>query len=128
YQQGRAVDARIARFASADIRDDLWRAWSVKQQVCATPLFAYFFRVDPTSAAERLAELRKAGGSACTALEFPRIERQLMSPGLERQLIADAKSGNPNNRLAAFRALSIAGSRSALPVLFDAMEQGPGLK
>ena len=115
YRQARPVDARIARFASADIKDDLWRAWSAKpgwnggRQTCVTPLFAYFFRVDPTVAAERLAALRKGGGNACTTLNFYGLERQLMSPGLERQLLADAKSGNPDIRRAAFQMLSAGG-------------------
>jgi hypothetical protein len=134
YQQGRPVEARIARFASADIKEDLWRASSAKperngeRQNCATPLFAYFFRVDPSAASERLGEIRKAGGNACTALEFSGLERQLMSPGLERQLIVDAKSGTPNIQLAAFRMLSIAGSHAALPTLLDTIEQASGQK
>ena len=129
YRQGAPVDARIARFASADIKDDLWRAWSARPgQICVTPLFAYFFRVDPVQAAERLDELRKAGGNACATLDFYEAERQLISPGLERQLLADAKSANPNIRQAAFRMLSVAGSRAALPVLLHAIEASPALK
>lgn len=134
YQQGKPVEARIARFASADVKDDLWRAWSAKpgwngeRQICVTPLFAYFFRVDPAAAAERLAEFRKAGGNACTALDFSGLERQLMSSGLERQLMADTKSRNPNIQRAACRMLSVGGSHAALPTLFDAMEEASGLK
>lgn len=60
YQQGRPVEARIARFASADVDDDLWRAWSARpgrngqRQSCVTPLFAYFLRVDPTAAPQNV--------------------------------------------------------------------------
>lgn len=51
-----------------------------------------------------------------------------MSPGLERQLIADTKSGNPNIQRAAFRMLSMAGSHLALPALLDAIEETSGPK
>ncbi|MFN7997574.1 MAG: hypothetical protein U0Q18_28405 [Bryobacteraceae bacterium] len=128
YRQGKPVEARIARYASPEIREALWRVsvsrsgWNGQTQICVSPLFAYFFRVDPDVAAERLRDLRKAGGNACTALWFYDLESQLMSPGLEKQLILDARSANPALQLAAFRMLSGGGSPSALPALLDAIE------
>ncbi|HTB19445.1 MAG TPA: hypothetical protein VK708_15095, partial [Bryobacteraceae bacterium] len=61
YRQGKAVDARIARFASPAVKDQLWRAYNEKivargQPECTTPLLAYFFRVDPAAAAVRVAD------------------------------------------------------------------------
>jgi hypothetical protein len=133
YLAGKPVEARIARYASSDTKDEFWRAYNAKlaaarQPECATPILAYFFRVDPAEAARHVAESRKAGGYPCTALDFYQVERALMSPGLERQLLQDAKSPVPNIRLEAFRALSLAGSPAALPELLQALEQAGDLK
>ena len=128
YRQGKPVEARIARFAGAGLESELWRAWeskpgwAAKPPACVSPLFAYFFRVDPATAASRLAELRKGKENACTELKFVGLERQLMSPGMESQLIADAKSGNPMYQKAAFWVLYAGGSPAALPALLDAVE------
>jgi hypothetical protein len=130
YRADKPVEARIARFAGASIKDEMWRAYdeihATVNPACATPLLAYFFRVDPEPAARRVEETRKAGLSPCMALQFPGLERHLMSAGLERQLILDTKSANPTLRQAAYRALSLAGSPSVLPSMFQALEQGPG--
>jgi hypothetical protein len=130
YRAGKPVEARIARFAGASIKDEMWRAYdeihATVNPACATPLLAYFFRVDPDPAGRRVEETRKAGLSPCMALQFPGLERRLMSAGLERQLILDTKSANPTLRQAAYRALSLAGSPSVLPSMFQALEQGPG--
>jgi hypothetical protein len=133
YRQGKRVDARIARFASADIKDQLWLAYDERLKAqggpeCATPLLAYFFRVEPAAAASRVAEIRKAEAYACTALQFHGVERPLMSPALERQLIQDAKSSVPPIQLGALQALSMAGSPAVLPELFLTLEQAAGSK
>jgi len=129
YRVGKPVDARIARFASPEIKDELWRAYdrrhAADQPECATPLLAYFFRVDPEAAARRVAESRRAKPYPCMALQFPGLERSLMSAGLERQLILDTKSPVPNLRMAAYQTLSLAGSPSALSSLFQVLEEGP---
>ncbi|MDP9170207.1 MAG: hypothetical protein M3N54_06300 [Acidobacteriota bacterium] len=127
YRTGKPVDARIARFASPAIKEDLWRAYEQRHAAdkpeCATPLLAYFFRVDPEGAARRVEESRKGRPYPCMALQFAGLERSLMSPGLERQLIVDTTSPEPNLRRAAYRTLSLAGSPAALPSLFQALEQ-----
>jgi hypothetical protein len=133
YRQGSLVDARIARFASADIKDQLWRAYEERLASkggpeCATPLLAYFFRVDPAAAASRVADMRKAQAYPCTALQFHGVERPLMSPALERQLIQDAKSSVPLIQLGALGALSMAGSPAVLPQLLQTLEQAAGSK
>lgn len=126
YRQSKPVEGRIARYASAAIKDDLWRIWTARppasgeRQSCL--MFAYFFRVDPTAAAGRLADLRQDPGGACTALDFGTVERRLMSPGLERQLIADARSPDGNIQSAAFQMLAAGGSHADLPVLLDAID------
>jgi hypothetical protein len=130
YRAGKSNDARIARFASPAIKDEMWRAYDEKHRAekpeCVTPLLAYFFRVDAEVAARRVQENGKAGPYSCMALQFPGVERSLMSPGLERQLIPDTRSPNPSVRQAACRMLSLAGSPAALPSLFQALEQGSG--
>ncbi len=133
YQQGKPVEARIARFASADIKDEVGRAWDARVAPrgtlqCATPLLAYFFRVDPPAAARRIADSRKAGTNPCMALRFYRMERMLMSPGLERQLIQDTTSSDPSIRQAAYQTLSMGGSPSSLPELLKGLEQAAGSK
>jgi len=129
YRAGKPVDARIARFASPAIKDEMWRVYDQKHAAdkpeCATPLLAYFFRVDAEAAARRVDESRKAGPSPCMALQFAGLERSLMSPGLERQLVVDTKSPDPNLRRAAYQALSLAGSPAALSSLFQSLDQGP---
>ena len=133
YRQGKPVEARIARFASPAVKDELWSAWDARVKSpgnpgCTTPLLAYFFRVDPGAATQRVADSRKAGAYACTALRFSGLERHLMSPGLERQLIQDTKASEPAIRQAAYQSLSLAGSPAALPALLQALEQAPGSK
>jgi hypothetical protein len=135
YRQGKQVDARIARFASAGFEKEFWRAYQTKlasqpegSSTCVAPLFAYFFRVDPPAAERSLSEMRKAQPRACTALQFYRLERQLMSPGLEHQLIVDARSADQKVRQAAFQMLSVAGSPAALPALLEALESASGPK
>jgi hypothetical protein len=128
YLAGKPVEARIARYASPAVKNEFWRAYNAKiasshQPECATPILAYFFRVDAAEAARRVAESRKAGAYPCMALHFYEEERGVMSPGLEAQLIQDTKSPVPNIRLEAFRALSMAGSPAALPELLQALEQ-----
>jgi hypothetical protein len=51
------------------------------------------------------------------------MERMLMSPGLERQLIQDTTSSDPSIRQAAYQTLSMAGSPSSLPELLKGLEQ-----
>jgi hypothetical protein len=130
YRAGQGDDARIARFAGPAVKNEMWRAYNEKhaadKQECATPLLAYFFRVDPEAAARRVEESRKAELYPCMALQFSGFERSLMSRGLERQLILDIKSPDPNLRRAAYQTLSLAGSPAALPSLFRALEEGPG--
>jgi hypothetical protein len=129
YGTGKPVDARIARFASPAIKDEMWRAYDKKHATdkseCATPLLAYFFRVDPEAAVRRVADSRMAGPYPCMALQFPGLERSLMSPGLENQLTLDAKSSDPTLRRAAYQTLSLAGSPAALTSLFQALEERP---
>jgi hypothetical protein len=129
YGTGKPVDARIARFASPAIKDEMWRAYDKKHATdkseCATPLLAYFFRVDPEAAVRRVADSRMAGPYPCMALQFPGLERSLMSPGLESQLTLDAKSSDPTLRRAAYQTLSLAGSPAALTSLFQALEERP---
>jgi hypothetical protein len=131
YRQGKQVDARMGRFASAGIEADVWRAYDARlasqpqgAPACATPLFAYFFQVDPLAAGRRLAEMREQPG-LCTALQFYNFERQLMSPGLEHQLILDAKSADQNIRRDAFQMLRAAGSGTALPALMEDLKTTP---
>lgn len=124
------MDARIARFASPDIKDRLWRAYGEKLAArggpeCSTPLLAYFFRVDPLTAARRVAQSRKAEAYPCMALQFPGLERPLMSPGLERQLMEDTRSSVPNIRSGALQALSMAGSPAVFATLTQELDQ-PG--
>ncbi|HXJ39607.1 MAG TPA: HEAT repeat domain-containing protein, partial [Bryobacteraceae bacterium] len=130
YRAGKPVDARIARFASAAIKDEIGRAYDQKHAAdkpeCASPLLAYFFRVDPDAARRRVESSRKAGLNACMAFQLYGLERSLMSPGLEAQLILDTKSPDPNLRQTACRTLSMAGSPAALPSLLQALEQDPG--
>jgi hypothetical protein len=133
YRQGKMVDARIAGFASADIKDQLWRAYDEKLAArggpeCATPLLAYFFRVDPAAAASRVAQIRKPEAYPCTALQFNGVERPLMSPALEKQLIEDTKSSVPLIRMGALQTLSMAGSPAVLSALLQALEQAAGSK
>jgi hypothetical protein len=133
YRQGKLVDARIARFASPDIKDQLWRAYDERlasrgQPECATPLLAYFFRVDPAAAASRVAQSRKAEAYPCTALQFNGLERQLMSPALERQLMEDAKSPVPLIRMGALQMLAMAGSPEVLPDLLQNLDHPAGSK
>lgn len=135
YRQGKKVDARIARFASAAVEQEVWRAYDTRlkgqpqaRPACVTPLFAYFFRVDASAAARRLAEMRQTLPGSCTALRFYNLERQLMSPGLEQQLTLDAKSRDQSIRGAAFHALGVAGSPSVLPVLMQALKSAPEAK
>ncbi len=129
YRAGKPVDARIARFASPAIKDEMWRAYDEKHAAdkpeCATPLLAYFFRVDPEGGARRVEESRKAGPYPCMALQFAGLERSLMNAGLERQLIVDTKSPNQNLRGGAYQTLSLAGSPAALSSLFQALDQQP---
>jgi hypothetical protein len=133
YRQGKLVDARIARFAGADLKDQLWRAYDERLASragpeCATPLLAYFFRVDPAAAASRVAQSRKAQAYPCMALQFNGVERALMSPGLERQLLQDIQSSVANIRMGALQPLSMAGSAAVLPQLLEALDQSAGAK
>lgn len=127
YRAGKPVDARIARFASPAIKDEMWRVYDQKHTAdkpeCTTPLLAYFFRVDPEAAARHVEESRQAGPSPCMALQFAGLERCLMNAGLERQLILDTNSPNPNLRRVAYQTLSLAGSPAALSSLFQALDQ-----
>jgi hypothetical protein len=133
YRQGKMVDARIARFASADIKDQFWKAYEERlasrgAPECATPLLAYFFRVDPAAAASRVAQIRKPEAYPCTALQFNGVERPLMSPGLQRQLIQDTRSSVPLILMGALQALSMAGSPAVLPELIQTLQQTSGSK
>jgi hypothetical protein len=62
------------------------------------------------------------------ALQFYGLERRVMSPGLEQQLIQDSKSSDPNLRRAAYQTLTLAGSPAVLPVLLEAMEHAADSK
>lgn len=130
YRAGKPVEARIARFASESIKDRMWRAYEEKHATaspeCVTPLLAYFFRVDAEVAARRVEASRKTGPDPCMALQFSGLERRLMSPGLEGQLILDTRSPNQSLQQAAYRTLSLAGSPAALTSLFQALERGSG--
>jgi hypothetical protein len=133
YRQGKMVDARIARFASAEINDQFWKAYEERLAArggpeCAAPLLAYFFRVDPAAAASRVTQMRNPETYPCTALQFNGVERPLMSPGLERQLIQDTRSPVPLIRMGALQALSMAGSPAVLSALLQALEQAAGSK
>jgi hypothetical protein len=127
YRAAKPVDARIARFASAAIKDEVGRAYDQKHAAdkpeCASPVLAYFFRVDPDAAGRRVENSRKAGLYPCMAFQLYGLERSLMSPGLEAQLILDTKSPDPNLRQTACRTLSMAGSPAALPSLLQTLEQ-----
>ncbi|WP_321471944.1 hypothetical protein [uncultured Paludibaculum sp.] len=135
YKDGKPVEARIARFASDAVKDEVWQAFDARtaaraegSPVCVTPVFAYFFRVDAEAATRRLAELRKNAQGPCAVLQIPGLEKQLMSPGLERQLTRDARSGDGPVRETAYRALSEAGSATALGPLVEALSEGEGAK
>jgi hypothetical protein len=133
YREGKPVEARIARFAGPAIKDELWRARDARAESrgkpeCTTPLLAYFFRVDPVTAARRVADTRASGTYPCMALQFSGLERRVMSPGLERQLIQDTKSSDPNIRRAAYQTLTLAGSPAVLPVLLETMEHAADSK
>jgi hypothetical protein len=124
YRQGKKVEMRIAKFASAKIDEDVWRTYRSRStrdyQGCATsPLFAYFFRVNAAAAATRLADDRSNGGNGC----YPRISRLLMTPALEHQLIADAQSPLPYIRDIAIDTLGYVGSPAALPVLLAVLDK-----
>jgi hypothetical protein len=129
YRAGKPVDARISRFASPAIKDEMWRAYDQRHAAdkseCATPLLAYFFRVDPDAAARRVEESRKTAPYPCMALQFAGFERSLMNAGLERQLIMDTKSPDQNLRRAAYQTLTLAGSPAALSSLFQALDREP---
>ncbi len=131
FEEGKPVDARIARFASANVKEAIHRAFDdrlaqrSRQRFCATPLLAYFFRIDPLLAADYMKRLRSPENAGCTALSFDRVERTLMSPALETQLLADARSSDPAIREAAFQILSVAGSPQSLPALLDVLEALP---
>lgn len=131
YSEGKQVDVRIGRFASARVERELWRAFDARiasqpkgAPVCVTPLFAYFFRVDPKAAAERLDAIRHPP-YPCTALQFNGFEGVLMSAGLERQLLLDTKSSNGFLWRPAMQFLRDAGSIRALPVLMEQLESAP---
>lgn len=131
YRKGEPVEARLARFASAAVKDEVWRAFEARfatgtdgSSACPTAVFAYFFRVDAEGAAHRLAELRKDGQARCIAPEVPGLERLVMSPGLELQLLVDARSTDAWVRAKAFRTLSEAGSAHALGPLMEALFVG----
>jgi hypothetical protein len=135
YKQGKPVDARIGRLASAAAQAEIEQAYTARNASrqsgppgCVTPLFAYFFRVAPDTASRLLGEMREAAPHSCTALQFYGLERQLMSPGLEQQLITDAKSADQDIRRGAFQMLSVGGSPQALPGLMEALKRasGPG--
>jgi hypothetical protein len=133
YRQGKPVEARIARFAGPGIKDELSRALDARVESrgkpeCTTPLVAYFFRVDPVAAARRIADTRTSGIYPCMALQFNGLERRIMSPGLERQLIQDAKSPDPNLRRAAYQTLTLAGSPAVLPALLETLEHAADSK
>ena len=124
YRQGKKVETRIAKFASVKIDEDVWRIYRSRSprdyQGCATsPLFAYFFRVNAAAAAIRLADDRTTGGNGC----YPRIPRPLVTPALEQQLIADAKSPLPHIRDIAIDTLGYVGPPAALPVLLAVLDQ-----
>jgi len=131
YRQGMEVEARIARFASPAAKDEFWNAYNNRGAPnpgpqCASPILAYFFRVDRVEAARRVAEARKGGEQNCMALHFYELERALMSPGLERQLIRDTRSTQPNIRSEALRALSVAGAPGSLAELLQTLDETPG--
>lgn len=124
YRQGKKVEMRIAKFASAKIEEDVWRAYRSRStrddQGCATsPLFAYFFRVNAAAAAIRRANDRSTAGNGC----YPRIPRSLVTPGLEQQLIADAQSPLPYIRDIAIDTLGYVGPPAALPVLLGVLDK-----
>jgi len=124
YRQGKKVETRIAKFASSKIEEDVWRTYGSRSprdyQGCATsPLFAYFFRVNATAAAIRLADDRNTGGNGC----YPRISRSLVTPALEQQLIADAQSPLPHIRDIAIDTLGYVGPSATLPVLLGLLDQ-----
>ena len=131
YRQGMAVEARIARFASPAAKDEFWNAYNNRRAPnpgpqCASPILAYFFRVDPVDAARRVAEARKGGEQNCMALHFYEVERALMSPGLEQQLVQDTRSTEPTIRSEALRALSVAGAPESLAALLQTLDETPG--
>jgi hypothetical protein len=133
YRQGKPVEPRIARFAGPAIKDELWRAWDARAESrgkpeCTTPLLTYFFRVDPVAAARRVADTRSSGIYPCMALQFQGLERQIMSPGLEQQLMQDTKSSDPNIRRAAYQTLTLAGSPAVLPDLLEALDHAADSK
>jgi hypothetical protein len=90
-------------------------------QGCATsPLFAYFFRVNVPAAATRLAGDRNNAGNGC----YPPISHPLLTPALERQLIADVQSPLPYIRDIAIDVLGYLGPPDALPVLLGVLDKG----
>lgn len=64
YKQGKPVDTQIALFATEGIKDVFWQLFDVqvksahaefpKRAICVSPLWSYFYRVDPDQAAARL--------------------------------------------------------------------------
>jgi hypothetical protein len=114
------AEVLLARYASPAIED------RVKQILdgpgfCSGPLLAYLFRVDPDSAAKRMAQ--GTGTRRCDLGEIQGSEDLLMSPGLEKELIRELDPAiTPSMRVGIIVSfLQSGGSAATKQPMLDAM-------
>jgi hypothetical protein len=115
------VDVLLARYASEAVAPQL-KAWveQLPQRLCNGPVLpAYFFRVDPDWTSAMMARVRQNSRGAC-AVNLGSIEDLLMSPGLEKQAIADLSSSNSMILRQAETLLERGGSAAAEKPLLEA--------
>lgn len=114
-------DELVARYASDAVAPQL-KAWVEQspQRLCNGPVLpAYFFRVDPDWSAAMIARLRQNPRLTC-AVNLGSIEDLLMSPGLEKQAIADLSSSDSMILRLAETLLERGGSAAAEKPLLEA--------
>jgi len=115
------VDVLVARYASDAVAPQL-KAWveQVPGRLCNDPaLPAYFFRVDPDWTSTMMARVRQNSRGVCR-VNLGSIEDLLMSPGLEKQAIADLSSSNLMIVRSAETLLERGGSAAAEKPLLEA--------
>ncbi len=131
-EQDKPVEILVARYASAGALSRV-RAWYERgpnpggrpRPPCGGAILAYFFRVDPVYAADRLASSRRSDQNRCP-LNMSPYEDLLMSPGLEGAAINDLASSSPLVQRAAQNLLRAGGSRGAEQPLWEGLARPRG--
>lgn len=122
-EHGKPVDLLIARYAS---KAALPRVLSFMERspgsICSSGLLAYLFRVQPSSTADLVTQARVPGRGGCSINLTP-YEDLLVTPGLERQAIADLSNPDPMTRRSAQALLQNGGSPQAEQPLWEAMSR-----